>query len=166
MIATIHKGKHRARPIRLGFFFDRDFFRWKILFTPSCRYYLQTGDQLDTNKLIGVGYLPGHHKHSARFGWCYNATTDLIELSAYCYVDGKRIIKRITDCEIGKEYRIELQITRWSYIFSSMIAGNLGLVDQVKIDHNHKKHFKYRLGTFFGGNMTAPHEIKIQIQRA
>jgi hypothetical protein len=40
----------------------------------------------------------------------------------------------------------------------------MGKADEVKIDHNHKKEFQYRLGTFFGGNLPAPHKIQIQIK--
>jgi len=166
VIYTIKKGKHKSKPRQLGYWMGRNKFRWKILFTPSCRYNLQSVDQLDVNKLVGIGYLPGHHKHSARFGWCYNPTTDLIELSAYCYINGKRIIKRITECAVDKEYKIELFINEWCYFLSCSAADSSGLNYEVKIEHKHRKEFQYRLGTFFGGNRVAPHEIKIKIDRA
>lgn len=156
MIFTIHKGSHKSKPKRIGFFFGRHTFRWKVLFTESCKYDLVDNDQLDTNKLVGIGYLPGHHKHSARFGWRYAEDHGKVELLAYCYIKGVRVIKSISSCDIGKEYRIQLQITNWSYLFEC--NG-----DEVKIDHNHKKKFQYRLGIYFGGNEPAPHEIKIEL---
>jgi len=76
VIYKIEKYDHHSSPIRLGFWWGRDRFRWAVTFTESCRYDLKTADQLDVNKLCGIGYLPGHHKESARFGWRYNKEMD------------------------------------------------------------------------------------------
>lgn len=66
MTFRIPAGKHRARPLRFGFWWRKNSFAWLVKFTDSCRYDLQNVDHGDTNKLIGFGYLPGHHKDSAR----------------------------------------------------------------------------------------------------
>jgi hypothetical protein len=156
MIYTIPKGKHRCKPLRLGFWFGRDTFRWKVKFAPSCKYDLKSVDQFDINKLVGVGFLPTHHKDSARFGWKYNTKTDLIELFAYCYIDGKRQSKYICDIVSGSDISVSLQIMPSAYIFQAGLT-------MVTIKHHHQKRFCYRLGAYFGGNETAPHEMKINI---
>jgi hypothetical protein len=33
-------------------------------------------------------------------------------------------------------------------------------------NHNNSKHFKYRLGIYFGGNRKAPHDIEIELKKS
>lgn len=165
MTFTIFAGRHRARPWRFNFWWRKTSFTWVVKFTESCRYDLQGPDQLDTNKLIGIGYLPGHHTDSARFGWRYDAEKDMIELSAYCYVGGRRVIQHIGFCEIGKWYRIELFVTRWAYHLS-LAHTDQTPIGETEIKHNHNRKFQYRLGTYFGGNRVTPRTMKIQIETA
>jgi hypothetical protein len=164
MTFRIPRGKHRAWPFSFGIWWRKKSFSWVVKFTESCRYDLQNNDQLDTNKLIGIGYLPGHHEDSARFGWLYNVTTGLIEMSAYCYLSGRRITKDLASCEIGKEYLLELFCLNGAYHFSCYEKGEMKNIT-AEIVHGHSKNFKYRLGVFFGGNQKAPHEIKIQLNK-
>jgi hypothetical protein len=166
MTFRIHRGKHRARPFRFGLWWRKKSFSWVVKFTESCRYDLQNEDQGDTNKLIGIGYLPGHHKDSARFGWRYDAVTGNVELSAYCYVGGQREIKHVCFCEIEKWYYIELtSLEKW-YQFFVFRHGELKHFGSAAVQHYHRKKFKYRLGTFFGGQARAPHDIKMEVKRS
>lgn len=167
MIFRIPKGKHRARPLRLGLWWGRSVFAWRVMFHPSCRYDIGHPDQLDINKLVGIGYLPHHHRHSARFGWRYDKDRDRIEVMAYCYMGGKRQMQSIAFIEIGKSYRLELYVTDRTYNFyvsDDNIQFFKPLGDAI-VPHYHKKKLQYRLGTFFGGNRPAPHDMKIQIER-
>lgn len=164
MIFTISKSKHYSRPWRLGLWWDCKSFTWWVKFTDSCRYDLGSDDQLDTNKLAGVGYLfGGHHIDSARFGWRYNATTDLIELLAYCYVKKERIIKLIASCEIGKGYQLKLHVGDGIYSFSVSEVGRSAYAGYTTVRYKHRKHLQYGLWPYFGGNQKAPHEITIQL---
>ena len=165
MIFRIPLGKHRSRPWRFGLWWRKTSFSWIVKFDESCRYDLNSEDQFDTNKLIGIGYLPHHHKNSARFGWRYWTDRKEIEISAYCYVNGRREIKHICFCEIGKEYRIRLQILANSYYFDVYEPESVKAAGVVFIDHYHSKKFKYRLGVFFGGQAVSPHEMKIEIKK-
>jgi hypothetical protein len=162
MIFRIPAGKHRARPLRLGLWWNKTSITCDVQFTETCRYDLGNTDQYDINKLIGIGYLPGHHKDSARFGWRYWADRNQIELWAYCYVNGQREIKQICFCEIGKIYRIQLRLLRGAYFFICL-AENFN--ETVDVPFTHSKKLGYRLGTYFGGNQKAPHEIKIQLSK-
>jgi hypothetical protein len=163
MTFHIPAGKHRARPLRFGFWWRRNSFAWTVKFDESCRYDLGNTDQYDINKLCGIGYLPGHHKDSARFGWRYWKDLKKIDLWAYCYANGRREIKQICFCEIGKEYRIRLQVLALSYYFDVYEPSSVTAVGIVTIDRSHKKKFKYRLGVYFGGDQVAPHEIRIEL---
>ena len=133
-------------------------------FDESCRYDLQGPDQYDTNKLVGIGYLWHHHNDSARFGWRYVPSLGQIELLAYCYVDGVRIIQPLCMCDIGKHYEITLMNYYRNYIFR-VVNENRERIGDWSQAREHKKKLQYRLGLFFGGNQVAPHEMKIQIEK-
>ena len=107
-----------------------------------------------------------HWTNSARFGWRYWTDRKEIELTAYCYVSGRRAIKHVCFCEIGKEYRIRLQVLAHSYYFDVYEPTAIKATGIVTVEHFHKKKFKYRLGPFFGGNQVAQHEMKIEIKKA
>lgn len=165
MIFRIHKGHHRARPLRLGFWWRKTSFAWRVMFTESCRYDLTSTDQFDTNKLIGIGYLPGHHTDSARFGWRYDTKLKQVEIMAYCYVKGRRIIQSLCLCEIGKEYDLNMKVLSTCYYLAVHNTGCMPVLGSTYIDHHHEKRFCYRLGMWFGGNDKAPHDIEIQIEK-
>lgn len=164
MTFLIPSDKHYAQPWCLGIWWNRTQFTWKVKFTDSCRYDLQTDDQLDTNKLCGIGYFPGcHHVDSARFGWRYNTTTGLIELLAYCYVDKQRIIKPLAACEIGKEYILKLYVGNNLYSLCVLDPVTNAYAGYVTVRYTHRKRLQYGLWPYFGGNRQAPHEIQIQL---
>lgn len=163
MIFRIPRGKHRARPLRFGFWWNKKSITRDVIFTESCRYDLRNDDQFDINKLYGIGYLPGgHHKDSARFGWRYWTDRGEIELSAYCYINGQRVIKHICFCGIGKTYRLQLRLLHSAYFF---ICLSDEFNETVDVPYTHRKKIGYRLGAYFGGNQKAPHEIKIELKK-
>lgn len=164
MIFRILPGKHRSRPFRPWLCWRRTSFSWVVKFDGSCRYNLGNEDQLDINKLVGIGYLWHHHEDSARFGWRYDIAKDMIEISAYCYLSGRRIIKSVCYCEIGQLYNIDLYVSKWAYYFNVM-EPDAGTIGETEIVHAHNKRLKYRLGPYFGGNQPAPHEMKIEIKK-
>lgn len=165
MIFRIPAGHHRARPLRFGLWWRRSSFAWVVKFTDSCRYDLGNEDQFDTNKLVGIGYLPGHHKDSARFGWRYDIDKGQIEIMAYCYVKGKRVIQSICFCEIGKEYVLQLKVLATCYYLDVHRLGEMPILGHAWIDQYHNKQLKYQLGSFFGGNQPAPHLMTIELKR-
>jgi hypothetical protein len=164
MIFRIPHGKHRARPVRIGLWWRRTVFEWKVTFTDDCRYDLGVPDQLDINKLVGIGYLPGHHKHSARFGWRYWIGSDNIELLAYCYVNGRRVTEHIGYCRIGETYRIGLIAAHGHYFFT--LDDNDGnAIGEADVLHGNKGRLQYRLGTYFGGNQVSPRDMHIKLEK-
>lgn len=167
MTLRIPAGKHRARPFSFGLWWRRTHFSWVVKFDESCRYNLGNEDQLDVNKLVGIGYLWHHHKDSARFGWRYDIETDRIILSAYCYVDGRRVVQHICFCEIGKEYQIDLTILSTMYFFACYKVGDRQLTTNgsAEVPYDHNKKLQYRLGTYFGGQAVAQHDTYINLKK-
>lgn len=179
MTYTIKKGRHYARPLRFGLWWNRKTFARKVIFANNCRYELPGDDQEDTNKLVGVGYLRGwfrpsgvkwwqlwkyHHKDSARFGWRYLPGSGKMEIMAYCYDNGKRIKESVALCSVGQLYRLNLRITANEYIFT-VIDSPGKIVGQTIVARRHNKKFQYRLGIYFGGNRSAPNHMTILIEK-
>lgn len=160
---VIKKNHHRAWPPWLGFFINRQIFRYTVLFWKGCDYWLDGPDFLDTNKLFGVGYLPGHHKESARFGWRYDNAGNII-LSAYCYVNGQRIIKELCKVKLFRPVTCEIHIDRNQYFFN--VIEDDKTTGSAFIEKTHNKKFSYRLGLYFGGNQRAPQNMEVDFKKA
>jgi hypothetical protein len=165
VIFTIRKGRHYARPFRFALWWNRKVFTRKVVFASNCRYGLPGDDQADTNKLFGVGYLPGHHRESARFGWRYLPGSGKMEIVAYCYVAGKRIIESVACCEVGQMYQLKLNIMQNEYLFTILDSGG-NYIGQTIVAKRHSKKLQYGLWPYFGGNRTAPHYMTILIDKA
>ncbi len=164
MTFRIPAGKHYARPRCFALWWNKKQLVYKVRFTQSCRYDLVNDDQLDTNKLFGVGYLPHHHTDSARYGWRYNKDSGQIELLLYCYVNKIRSIILLASCKIGKEYILFLNVNKDNYNFKVIDESGQRIGGYALAFYHHKK-LQYRLGPYFGGNQVAPHEIKIELKR-
>jgi hypothetical protein len=178
MIFKIKKGTHRAKPLRFGLFYNRKEIRRSVVFHEDCRYIGLGQDQLDTNKLFGIGYFFNHHIDSARFGWRFDETVDKIIISTYCYVAGKRIINEIAAVDIGQRVELILSIrpkgTHFIQAFADYFfeinadASPLGAppaTAKYRETFTHKKKFAFPLGLYFGGNLTAPHDMSVEIKK-
>lgn len=159
MTYTIKKGKHRAKPWMFAFFLKKKL-SYRVSFDTSAKYFIGQ-DQDDTNKLFGIGFFPHHHKESARFGWRYNENLNRIELLAYCYVNGHRLIELITTIPFHVSYVLEIEIIDQEYRFTV----NKEMPITTAIPFYHKKKIGYRLGCFFGGNQPAPQTITVEMKK-
>ena len=162
---TIKKGNHRAWPLRFGLWFGKTIIRRSVTFYPSCKYDLKTDDQHDTHKLFGIGYFPHHQKNSARFGWRYNNLTNKIIISAYCYVDGERVIKDIVGLNINERYIFTLEVNPHFYEFGVKPIDIMHSVIVEFVDKKINHWISYPLSVFFGGNRTAPNDMMIEINK-
>jgi hypothetical protein len=158
MIFTIHKDTHRAKPLRFGLWFNKRTITKDVMFFDDCAYYLPGIDQLDTNKLFGIGYLWSHHKDSARFGWRYNSEKNKIVLSAYAYVSGNRVIIDLAEIPFGKYVRCTIKVDYGKYVF--YVDG----FETRYIEFAHKKKIGFPLGVYFGGNKLAPSTMHIDFK--
>lgn len=153
MIRTVRKYDHWFTPKMWGFNFGRRIKR-TVKFDKSCVYTFLNEDQLDWNKLFGVSYLTGVHRHSYRFGWRYNPLTNLIELSAYYYQNGIRQVKELGEVGFDREYELIIEQKKDKVIFvvngqiEAILTGKLPLIG-------------WKLGPYFGGNRPAPKQMKL-----
>lgn len=135
----------------------------RAYFTTSCLYRLNENyDQV--NKLFGFseGY---HHWNSARIGWrCVDGVN--IELLAYCYIDGERIIKPLLACKPNTWVFCNIQNQDSRYIFKAFNSKEK--LASVVVEKNSKRSFYsffklfiYNLYPYFGGKISAPRDMNI-----
>lgn len=135
----------------------------RINFSANCLYRLPEGyDQV--NKLFGFseGF---HHWNSARIGWrCIDGAK--IELLAYCYVDGERIIKPLLSCKPNTWIFCNIQNQDTKYVFKVFNAKEK--LASVSVEKRRKmtfyslfKLFIYNLYPYFGGKFPAPRDMNI-----
>lgn len=156
---TIKKGQHYSRPRLIKVRFKNKAISFRVSFDQSCRYDIGA-EQGDINKLVGIGYLWSHHKDSARFGWAYNKDSGKIDIYTYCYISGKRVSELFYSCSFDRSYDFTIEPHFGSYIFK--VKGHVEYIKEVK--HFHTKQINYLLAPYFGGNIKAPHDIKIYMK--
>lgn len=133
---------------------------FQATFDESVIYKSQTEEnQWDTNKLMGISDCNSFHQdNSARFGWRW--LNDRVEILAYCYVDGERIIELIGSTKPFQVNTYEIQLTDSKYIFK---------FDKEVMEIPRAKPCDvgayYLLFPYFGGDETAPHDIHIMVNR-
>jgi len=130
-----------------------------VIFDSSAIYQSnQSYNQADVNKLIGFSDCgEGHHENSARLGWNWNGSQ--IVIYAYAYSGTERIILPIDSVKIGKAISCSVEAIEGTYHFA---VGE----SKVRIQRfcgNYTGSF-YKLFPYFGGDETAPHDIRIYIK--
>lgn len=167
MTFTFHKGYHRARPLYWlhwwPLLISPDSISRRVMFLLSAKYDLHGEDQEDQNKLFGLSY-GKIHRNSARFGWRYDLNKKKFILSAYCYLNGTRIMQDLCEAVASHWYDCHIITSGHSYIFRVMNENG----DILCTEHISKGHYKktgWILGPFFGGNQAAPNNMIIQIKK-
>jgi hypothetical protein len=127
------------------------------VFDSSCIYTTeQTGNQIDINKLYGFSDCGTDHlKNSARIGWRWS--DGALRLFGYVHNDGQILFEEITTAQIGSE--IDCIITCEPNSYSFDIDGKTASIPR-QCSGNYDR---YRLFPYFGGDETAPHDIRITI---
>lgn len=160
MKRIIPKGFHRPlqlipacfRNMKKGGAFE---FSKTVLFTSSCRYDFESGDQYDWNKLFGISSWR-IRKDSWRFAW-RNLDNDNIEVCAYCYDNGKRWTSSIAFLPLKKSHTFTIERDEDGYILFKVNGRYLAEVHDEK-----KRKFFWGCGLYFGDNRRAPHNIVIE----
>ena len=114
-------------------------------------------NQGDINKLYGLSDCGDfHHQNSARFGWrWYN---NALEIWAYAYHDGKRKYQFLQTIAIKKFYDGRISFENGKYIFQ---------LDDTQCNLTRSCDslaYGYKLYPYFGGDETAPNDIRIYIE--
>jgi hypothetical protein len=77
---------------------------------------------------------------------------------AYCYIDGERESMTMGTAEIGTPYTASIETTPEAYTF--VFDGRTVTMEKSPAFHARRNYLSY---PYFGGNMTAPHDISITI---
>jgi hypothetical protein len=128
------------------------------VFDSSCIYTTAIpGNQIDINKLYGFSDCGSHHlNNSARIGWRWSK--DSLRLFGYTHNDGNIVFQEITTAAIGSAITCRINCLSSSYYFE--VNGKTASLPR----HCSGKYSRYKLYPDFGGDETAPHDIKIVIQ--
>jgi len=166
MTYRIFKGFHFCFPLFTWGYRNKTQFSKVVTFDSSAIYDIGV-EQSDINKLWGIrDAFFSNHKNSARFGWRY-AGEGMIELLAYCYDKGVRLNTGGGEVSLGfvKPYEsvvTEIFVLENKYIFRVGI-GSETIIEQVEKATLSSKWY-FTSNPYFGGNLTAPHTIKIKIK--
>jgi len=160
----IFKGWHYPVPPTIPCLFNvkedkANYIAAKFRFTDSCMFDLHDEDQHDVNKLFGfsIGY---HKKTSFRFGWRPILKEKLIEIVAYEYHNGVRqTTMPICRVELNKFHNFTLLYDGFKAKTYYYVNDNKEFKNDVVLKK--KYGLGYTLGTYFGGNEKAPHDITI-----
>lgn len=153
-------------------------FTTMVSFWDNCKYKLtENYDQI--NKLTGQSFnlLPwydkeslswklGHHKNSARFGWrCLDGVN--IEIFAYAYINGIRNSRNIISVDTSEWIHLCFKETDSYYNFSVLRENGETSIARFKKYGTRKgflKLFIYRLYPYFGGSISAPHNMNMTLK--
>lgn len=138
---------------------------FQAIFDESANYQtVDPGNMHDINKLLGYSDCGAHHQingNSARFGW--NWVEGKVRIYTYCYVNGQRIPEKILgDAEVGKIHRYKLEIEGDQYKFT--MDNKVEYVERGCTGSGSGIIPSYRLFPYFGGDESAPQEIRIKIR--
>jgi hypothetical protein len=155
----ISKGNHYAEGRHLeSLQTDRLLFEAK--FDESAIYtFDEAGFQDSKNKLLGFAECnTQHHENSARFAWQWYHGQ--IEIYAYCYRDGARVEQYLGTTYPGEINQYEIVLTPNTYNFRLKNVN-------VTIERGSVCNFgAYQmLWPYFGGQLPAPHDVRIDIRR-
>lgn len=133
--------------------------KFKVKFDSSAIYTTsEPGNQYDINKLYGFSdNNSDHHQFSARFGWRWS--DGALRLFGYVYNEGVRRSKELGAVSIGSENDCSIKVGEGAYTFTLNDKADTILRKSTTLQA-----VGYKLYPYFGGDETAPHDIKIWIK--
>ena len=160
-IFTIEKGQHRSS----GLFktTKSQILQFDVMFDSSAVYTVNSQDQADVNKLLGLSdHKQYHMDNSIRLGWRYY--NNKLELLWFKHQDGEFSFGHIKYIETDVEYSCCIQISPDEYTL--FVDDSHVIVPRIKSKYCYKSmnYRRYFLWPYFGGNCVAPHDIKIKIR--
>ena len=162
MIYRLDKGKFYPRGLHFGIT-TANRLKFEAKFDSSCVYDHGTVDNYDVNKLFGFSTDWYHHWNSARIGWrCIDNKS--IEIMAYVYDRKKRLEPQVIGTILPEE-TVRCSITKRPSDFHFTMEQNGGVKSVVIPTHTYNWKFKYLLFPYFGGNMAAPHDMTLELNR-
>ena len=133
--------------------------KFKVMFDSSAIYKALTpGNQYDIHKLFGFSdNNADHHSYSARFGWRWENNS----LKIFSYVYNNRVLskKEIMILKIGTIYNCSIAVSKEQYLFTvNEVSVSMPRLSTTATGNG------YKLYPYFGGDETAPHDIRIWIK--
>lgn len=127
-----------------------------VQLTETCNYELNSVDQLDINKIIGLSDAASHSDSSVRFGW--RSVNNQLEIHAYIRYNGKHNSYFLGTVKPDEVFYTKIEIYPNEY--------RLKLRNQETRIGRESKYtgVRYKLYPYFGGNQTAPHDMLIRIK--
>lgn len=159
---VIKKGNHYAtlNINRLRVFNFKNSVKYKVMFDESVLYDTK-GDGGDINKLCGFTDVNSTvHRDSIRFGWRANNNRQQVDIFAYWYVDGIRNSLFLDSLELHEIHELKLSIEKDTYRFQ--------VDNQIFVTYRKKRGsigLRTRLFPYFGGDLKAPHNIRIYLKQ-
>ena len=138
---------------------DKREMRFTVRFDSSAIYTTtDPQNQYDINKLYGFSDNNStHHQFSARMGWRWS--DGALRLFAYVYNNGTVSAEEIAAVPVGTEASCLIRAEDGSYVFSvNDVTRTMPRRSGAGTARG------YQLYPYFGGNETAPHEIRIWIR--
>lgn len=135
-----------------------------VTFDSSCIYDLNSVDNQDWNKVIGLGFVGSkdqdlgeapHQVDGARVGWRWSPQRQRIELASYIYVGGQRSMFKVAETAINQPTKLTIKIDYDRKVYQ-VLGGT-------PVPFTHDKSFAYKTGLYFGGDYPAPHKIRVKI---
>ena len=156
---TILKGQHFAISNSYQSI-DTDALQFIARFDSSAIYRsLASENQYDINKLYGFSdNADMHHQFSARFGWSW--TEGKLWLYGYVYNDGVRTSTKLCAIPLCNNVPCEIQVKNSVYEF--WVEGQKKASMPRAATTSKAK--GYLLFPYFGGDETAPHDVRIWIK--
>ena len=115
-------------------------------------------NQADINKLYGLSDCGTNHMESSiRFGWRWY--DDSLEIHWFKHSDNKFSFGKICNVTLGLPFKCSLKIKEDKYVMN--VDGNEVEIIRAPCGLNYHRYYLY---PYFGGDETAPHDIRIKIK--
>ena len=158
-VFVIRAGNHYADQRQMESLQSNSLF-FKARFDSTAIYDFESAYWQDSkNKLLGFSDCNSlHHVNSARYAWQWN--NNQLEIYAYCYVQGVRNEAFLGTVAIGETATYLLEINPHAYVFT---FKDKRLEIERKSDCNVGVY--QMLWPYFGGQIPAPHDVRIYLKR-
>lgn len=161
----ITEGNHAARPRLVsgaqGIEVQEQ--SWRVAFGQGTDYNLRNADQEDWNKLCGRTFdLFIRDAYATMIGWRYNRSTEKIELIGYFNEDSDFFLAGpIVEVDQCETVDLTMTIDFEAKIYAWTVTKEDSTYQQFLFSFNHNFKTSYEVNTYFGGNRTAPNDMRI-----
>lgn len=135
-------------------------YSFKAKFNRNCLYN-KLEPENDWNKLFGFsqGF---HHENSVRIGWRrIEMFPNSLEICVYAYVNGERVIDPFYVVSIDKWYKFSIVHDKYKTTVTLIDEKHRSSVRVIRRSNDLGRMPGYFLFPYFGGQETAPHDMKI-----